>query len=85
MTIEVSVVGLALDGQPASSYSVAQETERRWHVQVRDGSTVQHVIQRLSLADSEIELVLVNGRHADRLTVLNDGDAVAFTGQVCGD
>lgn len=85
MTVEVSVVGLALDGQPASSYSVAQKTERRWHVQLRDGSTVEHVIQRLGLPDPEIEFVLVNGRHADRMTVLNDGDAVAFTGQVSGD
>jgi len=85
MTVEVSIVGLALRGHPSTSQSVAQETGRCWHTEMRPCSTVADLIKRLGVRDEDVQLVLVNGHHADRQTVLQEGDAVELNGQVSGD
>lgn len=85
MTVEVSVVGLDITDHPSTHQSVAQQTGRCWHAEMRPGSTVTDLIKRLGVPDEDIQLVLVNGRHADRQTVLQEGDAVELNGQVSGD
>ncbi len=85
MNVEISFVGVTVGVFPSTGQSVAQETGRCWCTTVRDGSTVGDLMKRLGVPEAEIGMILVNGRHADRHTVLQDGDAVALSGQVAGD
>lgn len=85
MNVEVSVIGIPTGNRSSDGLSVAQETDRRWVVPLPMGTTVSGLIKLLALPYAEIQLVLVNGRHADRRTVLRDGDAVALTGLVSDD
>ena len=38
------------------------------------GATVAQVLDLLNLPENEIKILLINGRHADRERVLNEGD-----------
>jgi molybdopterin converting factor small subunit len=42
------------------------------------GSTVSKIIEDARLPESEIGILLVNGRHSDRMRELADGDTVAI-------
>ena len=42
------------------------------------GSDVMSIIQDLGISEKEAALVLVNGRHADLSTQLNDHDVLAI-------
>jgi len=53
----------------------------RFDIDVRivpPGSTVSKVIEDARLPDSEIGILLVNGRHSNRMRELADGDTVAI-------
>jgi molybdopterin converting factor small subunit len=53
----------------------------RFDMEVRivpPGSTVTKVIEDARLPESEIGILLVNGRHSDRTRELADGDTVAI-------
>jgi len=45
---------------------------------VHPGSTVSKIVEDAGLPESEIGILLVNGRHADRMRELTDGDTVAI-------
>ncbi|MEN6615444.1 MAG: MoaD/ThiS family protein [Syntrophorhabdus sp.] len=46
--------------------------------QFEDGTTVKEIMGRYSLSQTQVLLVLVNGRHAAFETVISDGDTVAL-------
>lgn len=46
--------------------------------QFEDGTTVKEIMGRYSLSQTQVLLVLVNGRHAALETVISDGDTVAL-------
>ena len=86
MKIEVSIVGgLCIGAHQPTGESVAQETDRRWFAELPDGAIVRDLIKQIGLPNEDISLVLVNGHHSDRRTLLHDGDAVAFAGEMTGD
>lgn len=46
--------------------------------QFEDGTTVKEIMGRYGLSQTQVLLVLVNGRHAALETVISDGDTVAL-------
>lgn len=46
--------------------------------QFPDGVTVNDVMQKYGLTKDQVLLILINGRHADYVTMLVDGDTVAL-------
>lgn len=43
---------------------------------VRDGSTVLDVVRQLSVPESQVRIIAVNGRQCELQTKLNEGDTV---------
>ena len=67
---------LANDGTCDYKQSTAYELE--------DGQTVADLAASAGIADENIKITFVNGRHADRGTVLAHGDRVGFVPPVGG-
>ncbi|MGB5422033.1 MAG: MoaD/ThiS family protein [Desulfobacterales bacterium] len=45
---------------------------------MKDGETVTSLIKRLDRSPEDIKLVFVNGKHAEKNSVLKDGDQVGL-------
>ncbi len=61
--------------------------EGRFSVETREcepGSDVRRVIRDLGIPENEAALILINGRHADLATQLNDQDVLAVFPPVGG-
>jgi len=41
---------------------------------IPEGATVAQALEMLNLPEKEVKILLINGRHADRESVLNEGD-----------
>ncbi len=83
MRVEVSAVGLPLGSELTEREVMAQDRGSRIEVDLREGTKVAELLQRLRL-EGEVQKILVNGDDAGEATVLKDGDAVALVGQVSG-
>ena len=46
--------------------------------EVDSGRTIEELIRKIGLRDSEVEGIFVNGKIRDRCTILRDGDRVAL-------
>jgi molybdopterin converting factor small subunit len=46
--------------------------------EMKDGETVTALIKRLDRSPEDIKLVFVNGKHAEKNSVLKDGDQVGL-------
>lgn len=44
--------------------------------EVTEGATVSQVLDMLSLPEEEAKILLINGRHANRESILNEGDVL---------
>lgn len=51
---------------------------RETELSVPDGSRVDAVLERLQLPDELLDIILVNGRHADRSRLLEEGDILSL-------
>jgi sulfur-carrier protein len=48
------------------------------HVEVPVGTTIMSLIEMLGVDAPTVTLVFINGRHADFLTEIHDGDEIAL-------
>jgi molybdopterin synthase sulfur carrier subunit len=56
--------------------------EDKWDIQ--EGATVGQVMEMLHLAGRGDLILLVNGRHADKQSVLNEGDVLSILPPIGG-
>ena len=54
----------------------------RW--EVTEGASVAQVLKMLNLPDEEAKIILINGRHAARERILNEGDVLHVFPPMCG-
>lgn len=53
----------------------------RFKVEEREvpvGTDIAHIVRELDIAEDELGIVMVNGRHADLTQSLNEGDSLAL-------
>jgi sulfur carrier protein ThiS len=55
-----------------------------WIAEFSDGLTVGDILAQLSVPPDKVKIIFVNGVHADRAAVLNDGDRVGVFPPVGG-
>ena len=48
------------------------------------GSTVGQVLEMLNLPEEEAKILLINGRHAYKGRILNEGDVLQVVPPLCG-
>lgn len=54
------------------------------HVDIPPGTTAENLALRLGLPLEQIKIIMINGRHADPDTPLQDGDRIGFFPAVGG-
>jgi molybdopterin converting factor small subunit len=47
--------------------------------ELKDGQTVEHLVQRAGIKGKDVKVAFVNSKHANLDTVLTEGDRVALT------
>jgi molybdopterin converting factor small subunit len=58
--------------------SLRQERFDENEFEIDAGSDVDFLLNKFSLKHEDVNIVFINGIHADYNTILNDGDDVAF-------
>ena len=53
-------------------------------IELEDGANVHDFIERIGVPPSEVAIILVDGRHADRDQRLHDGEAVSLFPSIAG-
>ncbi len=56
----------------------APDNQDTFEVTLEKGGTIKELLVAIGIPSEENKLVLVNGRHADDVTPLKDGDTVDF-------
>ena len=79
MIIEIKIFSFLLDDTTVSENRLEGD---QWNIP--DGANVAHVLKMLNLADEQKKTFLVNGRHADEETVLNEGDVLHIYPPITG-
>ena len=69
MIIEAKIFSTLLHYLPNSPHHMDGD---KWDIP--EGTTVGQVLKMLNLPEKEVKIVLINGRHADKERVLNEGD-----------
>ncbi|UCB50041.1 MAG: MoaD/ThiS family protein [Deltaproteobacteria bacterium] len=79
MNIEIKVFSSLRHNVPSSNNRLDED---KWDV--REGATVGHVLEMLHLAGREDLILLVNGHHANKESVLSEGDALSILPPIGG-
>lgn len=61
--------------------------DNRWkskHLAINEKATIENIIEQLNIKKEDLGIVLVNGRHSDIDTVLNNEDILALFPPVGG-
>jgi molybdopterin converting factor small subunit len=58
--------------------SLRQERFDEKEFEIDEGSDVDFLLKKFRFKHEEVNIVFINGIHADYNTILNDGDNVAF-------
>ena len=61
-----------------------QDGKKNFSVELNSGATVANLLRHLGIPPAENKIIIVNGRHGNEDTALNDGDEVAFMTPVEG-
>ena len=62
----------------------APEGKKNFSVELSPGATVANLLRHLDIPPAENRIIIVNGRHSDEGTPLNEGDEIAFMTPVEG-
>lgn len=79
MIIEAKVFSTLRHHLPKSEHRLEGDT---W--EVMEGATVGEVLTMLNLPDEEVRSILINGRKAEKDSVLRDGDVLHVFPMIAG-
>lgn len=78
MNIEIRLFATLADLLPPGSKN------KRANIEVTDNITVEELLNNLKIPPNVTNVVMVNGTHKDRSTILNEGDVVSVIPPVTG-
>ena len=68
----------------ANLVKYSPEGRNAFSVELKSGASVEKLIKHLGIPPAEKKIIIVNGRHSNEDTVLNEGDEVTFMTPVEG-
>jgi molybdopterin synthase sulfur carrier subunit len=79
MLIEVKLLSVLRQNLPSSSNLVEGDK-----LSIPEESTVAHVLEILNIPENESKVLLINGSHGKRESVLNEGDILSVFPPLAG-
>jgi molybdopterin converting factor small subunit len=67
-----------------AAFMPEKKTGNAWMLEVREGTTVQDLVQQLKVPKKEIKVIFLNGIHAKDGDILKEGDRVGIFPAVAG-
>ena len=84
MHVDVSMIGIPLNGASRYGVAVGQLVEESLALRLRDGATIDDVLRHLEVPVGDVQFVIVNGHTHEGECRLCPGDSIALVGHLQG-